>query len=220
MTADYTTLSALKDDLGIDPDDATHDTKLRRSITAASRFVDRYCRRPVPGDFAPQTLTRYFDVHEPGRSFEMPVPESALLWGNPTNLWVPPLLSVTSLKTDVNYDGTFETTWTATTDYLLYPLNSLPKREIRVSIYTTRYRFPQGQRTVEIVGSWGEYTEVPADIEYATIRMAARYWNRSKSPEGVFGSGDMGGMIQLREIDPDVSAILRTGGYVDAQVLA
>ena len=86
-----------------------------------------------------------------------------------TELVVPDLISVTSLKTDDNKDRTFETTWAAT-DYLLYPANAQPTKEwgrpySRVLVDTeagTEDVFTQGLQTVEIVGNWG-YRDVTED---------------------------------------------------------
>lgn len=187
--ADYTTLVLFKAALQITSSD--RDADFMTCITAASRGVDRLTRRR-DGDFAAQTLTRYFDGEHQDR------------------LWVPPLQSITTLKTDEDGDGTFEVTWAVTggyRDYILYPLNGPPYRLIAVESSNGRYEFPVGQKTVEIAGSWGEYSTVPADIARATIILANRLANRGKTPEGIMGNTEAG-FMRLAQVDPDVMALL------------
>lgn len=220
----YFGLEAFKTELGID--DTADDERFMRHLDAASRIVDRLCRR-APGDFSPQTATRTFDVSGEwsGRSMTtdgMVGYESQFLSSNlgpSARLFIPPLLEVTTLKTDEDADGTFEVTWTATTDYILYPLNTLPKREIQANLFTGSYRFPVGQQTVQIVGSWGEYSAVPYDIAEATLLLANRLRNRSKTPEGMMGDAERG-FTNMNEIDPDVRSILVAGRYIDHRVFA
>lgn len=201
--ADYIDLADYKVDHGIS--DTSTDATLTRLITRASRAVDRFCFRE-PGGFAAQTLTKYLDVtrSSDGRA------RAALV--------VPPLLSVTTLKTDEDGDGVFEVTWTALTDYILYPLNNTPKLEIRVNASAGRYTFPLGQRRVEIVGSWGEATTVPEPIAEAVDLQVSRWRWRMRAPEGV--AGNEAGIVELKDLDPDVQSILVRAHYRSAPVFA
>jgi hypothetical protein len=128
---------------------------------------------------------------------------------------VPSLQSVTTLKTDEDGDGTYEVTW-ASTDYVLYPLDGPPYREIEVNRTLGRYAFPVGQATVQIAGTWGQAATVPPDVERATVLLAHRLVNRAKTPEGIMGSLDQG-FVQMRDLDPDVKAI--AAHYVDVEAL-
>lgn len=196
--ADYTTTAAFKTALSITGTD--RDTDFALCITAASRAVDRLTRR-ADGEFAAQTLTKYFDGDGGG------------------SLWVPSLQSITTLKTDANGDGTFEVTWSVAggyRDYILYPLNGPPYRRIDVDLTNGRYLFAGGQKTIEIAGSWGEYTTVPSDIARATIILANRLANRAKTPEGIMGNTE-GGLLRLAQVDPDVMALIAP--YVDVGAL-
>lgn len=202
--ADYIELSEYKADHGIT--DTTEDGTLERLITRASRAVDRFCFRE-PGGFAAQTLTKYLDVAKRSDGRDR------------ASLAVPPLISVTTLKTDEDGDGVFEVTWTALTDYILYPLNDTPKTEIRVNAAAGRYTFPLGQRRVEIVGSWGEAAAAPEPIAEAVDLQVNRWRWRLRAPEGVAGNTEQG-MIELKDLDPDVRAILMRAHYVSAPVFA
>lgn len=197
MASDYITSAELK--IFLDISDTDDDERLIQAAGWASRTIDRLCRRP-DGDFAAQTATRYFDT-DGGTQVHFPSP----------------LLSVTTLKSDDDGDGTFETTWTANTDYWLYPLNETPKWRMVVNPLGNYVLFA-GNRRLQIVGSWGEATTPPEPIRAATAIYAARYFNRHKTPEGVAGSAEQG-FITLREVDPDVANILRNAGYMTSRAL-
>ena len=194
--ADYVTAAIFKDAIKYEGTD--RDTEYGRVITAASRLFDRLTRREDSA-FVAQTLTKTFDVAE----------------GANTVPWIPSLQSVTTLKTDHNADGVYETAWT-TSDYRLYPLDGPPYVKVEVRDGAGQYTFPTGQATVEIAGSWGVFATVPLDVQRAVILLAHRLVNRSKTPEGIMGSLDQG-FIQLRDLDPDVKAI--AAYYTDPRAL-
>ena len=146
MTNAYADITTLKSTSHLNITGTTFDIRLRQLLETVSRQIDGYCNR----HFFSLETTRTFD----GNGF--------------TELHIPDLISVTSLKTDDNVDRTYETTW-ATTDYLLYPQNADPTQRWG-SPYTrvlvdleagTRSRFQVGNQTVQIAGKWGykEFTE-------------------------------------------------------------
>ena len=224
---DYTDIATLKQRGFIQ--DTQHDTTLSALITAASRAIDRLCLRPDNG-FVGQTQTRVYDVlpiiagpvhvvRESGiygvGEFTAGVPQSTI-----SVVDLDPLLSATSVATDEDGDGTFETMWSATgspPDYDLLPvnaaLNGKPYRQIRNLIGGQR-QFPVGERRLQIVGTWGEAVSAPPVIAEATLLLAARWYERRTAPFGV--SPDMGaGSIKLPAIDPDIETMLCRAGYVD-----
>src|SRR4051794_35036930 len=77
------------------------DTRIDAIITAVSRWIDSECHR----FFYTYNGTRYYT---PSRS---------------TYLDVDDFTSLTTLLTDLDGDGVFETTW-ATTDYVVTPFNA------------------------------------------------------------------------------------------------
>lgn len=169
-------------------------------LEEASRAIDAICRQPA-GYFAAASATKLFDV---------PV-------GGAARVWVPPLQSITTLKTDEDGDGTYEVTW-ATTDYRLYPLAGPPYTEIRVNAEAGRYRFPPGDARLQIVGPWGETASgAPLPIQKATRLLAWRWNKRVNTPEGIAqGSATM---MAMGEQDPDIMSILRAGGYINHMAL-
>ena len=137
----YGDLTKLKDSSLLDDPagGSGSDDELFQLLLAVSVAVDDYCNRR----FYPLAATRTFDG-----------PADVLLP-------VPDLLSVTSLKSDDDDDGTYETTW-ATTDYQLLPLNAQPSQHwggpyyaVRALARGTKQTFDAGQARYEIAGIWG-----------------------------------------------------------------
>ena len=131
----YASIADVKGVLGITA--TTDDTVIRKIAEAASRSIDNYCNRI----FVTQTATKYLD--------------------GATILWLPDLLSITTLKTDEGNDGTYENTY-ATTDYYLYgvgvedTLNTFPKIRLEVNPEGDYNTFASGYKHgVEIAGIWG-----------------------------------------------------------------
>jgi len=114
------------------------DDDLDEAAVAASAQVERMLNR----DFGLGTteVSRYYTAHDPMK------------------LVMHDLVSLDSLMTDDNADGTHETTW-ATTDYVLAPFNAAtddqPYTEILLPRYGTK-RFPSNvMRGVKVTGIWG-----------------------------------------------------------------
>lgn len=112
----------------------TNDTYLRQLLEDASRLIDKYCMR----HFYCWEGAKYYD-------------------GDDDILWLSDdVLSVTTLKCDPGGDGTFENSYTANTDYLLYPLNGFPKTRIEIGYNASYSDFASGvPRGVEITGVFG-----------------------------------------------------------------
>lgn len=154
----YCTLEEVKDEIGIENSD--EDSKLQRVITNVTGLIDSYCHR----SFNSVSDTRYFD-------------------GAGNALFIDDLISVTgegeSIKID-NGAGTWASTM-AVTDYILYPLNTLPKTKLELSTYSNFGSFASGiKQGVKITGTWG-YPSVPADIKAAALMWVVILWNARKA---------------------------------------
>lgn len=171
-------------------DDTDDDALIAQVLEATSRLIDRYCGRRfyLPDD----DETRYYS------------PERSDL------VFTDDIVEITTLKTDAAGDRTFETTW-ATTDYDLIPRNAAldgnPYRHIGRSRIGTQ-SFPLVHNGVEIVGRFG-YPSVPLDIKMACQIQATRLFKRKDAPFGVIGSAEMGQLLVLSKLDPDVQLLLR-----------
>lgn len=174
----YCTLNELKARLGIT--DNADDTILENVIEAASRVIDSDCNTR----FYAASETRYFSAEAPGV------------------VTVDDLLSVSSLTTDDNVDGTYSTTW-ATTDYQLMPFNSTPYREIRVKPGGAKL-FPVSayQGLVKVIGSFGYSSTTPDAINEACLILSARYFKRKDAIFGVLGSAELG-TLYIQNLNKD-----------------
>lgn len=177
----YGTLVELKARLGIS--DTTDDTVLEAVIEAASRAIDGETGRV----FYATTATRYFTAEE-------------------EIIFIDDLLSVTSIKLDLNSDRVYETTLAAT-DYDLEPYNVTPYTRIQRAPMGVYY-FPSQRKGVEIVGSWGYSATAPDAINEACLLMAARLFKRKGAPFGVLMNTDLA-TIRITEVDPDVKLLIR-----------
>lgn len=201
ITNGYAALSELK--AAIDPTgqavwSANDDTNLSLAIEAASRWVDE----ELGTHFYASTETRYYTP----------------MWHD--LLLIDDLLSVTSLKTDENWDGVYENTW-AITDYILEPRNAAansnnikPYRQIRVA-ENGDYSFPRNIRnSVQIIGSFGYNAGAsllaPMPIRTAALLIAHRLWIRHRAILGVGGTTATGVIIVKSQIqrDSDIMTLL------------
>jgi len=134
-------------------------------ISAAEAFLNRQTGRTY-GDAA-ETKTRKFDGS-----------------GTPS-LNIDPCLAVTQVRSMSL--GTTVYTYLST-DWALYPPNSLPKLELRrvsdaggtIRDYLTAfatpdhiYVWPRGQQNIEVDGTWGDASSAPLDYKEAVIVLAA-----------------------------------------------
>jgi hypothetical protein len=185
----YTDLATVKARLGIT--DTDHDTWLSSIITAVSRWIDGECHR----FFYTYTGTRYYTPR------------------HSTYLDVDDYTNLTSLTTDIDGDGTFETTW-ALTDYLVTPFNARadspaqPYNGIQRHLYGA-FVFPITiPRSVAVTADWGYDVTVPIVIQEATNIQVSRIYRRADAPFGVAGSAEMGQSIVIPRLDPDVRMML------------
>ncbi len=137
----YADLATLKSDayIGLETTDTDNDVQLRKLLEQSTIQLDKYTRR----FFNTREETRFFD----GVDWNI---------GSRGILFLPvDLLSVGTLKTDEDGDGTYENTF-ASTDFHLYPLNDFPKTRIELNRFGDQTHFAAGvQKGVEIVGVFG-----------------------------------------------------------------
>lgn len=194
MANEYATSAELKVWMRIGVADVVDDTAVALAVEAASRLIDNRCGRR----FYAATETRIM------RTF------------NPEVCFVDDLLSITTLKQDLDGDGVFETLWAAT-DYSLHPRNAAnhvppaPYSEIRCTRNGTK-SFAVRRDDIEIVGSWGFAATVPPAIKQATLIQATVLFKRKDSPLGVAGASSFGQLIMMTgTLDNTVELILSNG---------
>lgn len=176
--------------------DSTDDTVIGYAVNAANQAVVRWCGRTFD---ATTTASASARTYRP-RSTTLTITD---------DFWTTTALAV---KTDAGDDGTYETTLTLNTDFIVEPLNgmedgvSVPYRRLLATslLFSPYHTIPN----VQVTAAWG-WSAVPDDVFEATLIKAARLFKRRTSPEGVVGGfQDFGALrISSRE-DPDVVALL------------
>jgi len=186
----YATLAEFKAAVGIT--DSTDDAALQSVLDATDTLIDLYCDRKT--GFGTASETRYYTAED----WEYVLTDD--------------LVSVTTLQTDDDANGTYETTWTSGTDYVLAPRNAaldgFPYTEIDTSVTWPR-NFPKDVYLgVKVVGVFG-FPSVPAAVKQAEIIQAGAVWNSRTAPFGVIGSADLGGILRMsRALHPEAALIL------------
>ena len=186
----YATLAQFKAAVGIT--DNTDDTALQNVLDATDTLIDLYCDRKT--GFGTASETRYYTAED----YQYVLTDD--------------LVSVTTLQTDDDANGTYETTWTSGTDFVLAPRNAaldgFPYTEIDTSVTWPR-NFPKDVYLgVKVVGVFG-FPSVPAAVTQAEIIQAGAVWNSRTAPFGVIGSADLGGILRMsRALHPEAALIL------------
>jgi hypothetical protein len=178
----YCTPEMLKDRRGIT--DTVDDSEIIGACRAVARWIDRkFCQR-------------VFYRREATLTF------AAKNW---TCLDLPDLVSVTALKTDVDGDGVFETTWSAS-DYQLLPVNAPSEAEPEPydSVKALVGSFPVActgrTNRVQIEGVWG-WPSVPEPVIEAAKILSGDYLKLGGMAFGVAGYGEYGA-VRARMSNP------------------
>jgi len=186
----YATLAQFKAAVGIT--DSTDDTALQNVLDATDTLIDLHCDRKT--GFGTASETRYY------------TPEAY------NYVIVDDLVSVTTLTSDDNADGVYETTWSSATDYKLAPINyaldGWPYDRIETSV-TVPKSFPKNVYLgLRLVGVFG-FPAVPAAVTQAAIIQANAVWSSRTAPFAVVGSQDLGGILRMtRALHPEAALIL------------
>lgn len=202
ITNGYCTLTALKGELNIT--DLSYDTKLETAINAASRQIDGYTGRRFWQDSTVQTRQFYAED-----------------W---TTCEVDDVSTLTGLivQADQDDDGTFETTYTITTNFIMLPTNAEDMYPVRpydtirlvdsgISVFP---RSASGRPGVQVTAKFG-FASVPEDVEKATLIQATQLY---KASDAVFGGLSFeAGILRIREtLNPMAAALVEP--YVKPRV--
>lgn len=179
--ADYATVAELKSELGIG--DIADDDEITLAISAASRQVEGFCGRRFWQDAA--VVTREFYADSPRCVDLLDQPEE----GPSTEISTTTGLIV---KIDEDGDGTFETTLTIATDFILLPRNAAADIRGFSEIWLAdNFHFPRlsnGRPGVQATAKFG-WPAVPDPVKRATLRQAGLLF---KSKDAVFGAMALG----------------------------
>ena len=186
----YTDLATVRSYLGIPSSDSSQTAAINAAIAASDKEIDQITGRTfvVPSGATAKTFIPYDDY----------------------TLYVDDVAQLTGLvvKEDTTLDGTYDTTLTITTDYVVNG-NSAPYRVIKRVDGDTWPRDRYGRPTVEVTAVYGDGRAVPDQIKQCSLVIAARLYPRRSSPLGFqAGSVDVG-FVRISRTDPEVIALLR-----------
>lgn len=181
----YTTTAVIKGQYRLD--DSDDDTIIDAAIEAASRAIDNECNR------------RFFlDSAATARTYIVPQTYA------PGTVYVHDFSPATppTVKVDVDNDGTFETTWTAGTDYQLEPLvyndiESGPQNTIRLLGSQYLRAAWLGRANLQVTAKWG-WPAVPAAVVKACALLAVDYYRAKDAPFGIGGTSEYG-VFRIRD---------------------
>lgn len=184
MSTTYATIDELRSWIGTDM--VANDIILEQCLQSASRDIDAYCRRRF---YADSTATAR--VYFPADNYRCDIDD----------------LSTTSglvVKTGPDSAGGYDTTWTATTDFLLEPVNGTNDglegwAYTRLRAVGTKTFSPQSAPTdrpaVEVTGKWG-WPAVPDMIVQACLIHANWLYFQRNAPSGSAQIGEFA--VRLR----------------------
>ena len=186
----YTDLATVRTYLGIPSSDSSQTSAINAAIAAAQAEIDQITGRTfeVPSGATAKTFIPYYDY----------------------TVFCDDIAKTDGLivKTDTGLDGTYDTTLTITTDYVLNG-NAAPYRVIKRVDGSAWPRDRYGRPTVQITAFWGYGMAIPDQIKQCALVIAARLYQRRSSPLGFqAGSVDVG-FVRISRTDPEVIALLR-----------
>lgn len=197
ITNGYATLTEIKNYLSIS--DSTDNDLLEDLIESASRSIDRIANRRF-----------YLDSSASARKYRA---------YSDIFVYTDDIGSTTGLVVaiDTNGNGTYSTTLTLDTDFILDPLTaaSLGRPYTQLTMVSNTQTWPvfpgltqNGLRPgVQVTAKWG-WPSVPNDINMACLILAADLYKRKDAPGGILGLGDLGA-VRMSPIGRDVTAIVR-----------
>ena len=188
----YTTTSLVKASLGIPSGTTSEDAYIEDAIDAAEDEINNFCDRTFVADGSATAR-----VYQPSTN---------------VLVYTDDFYTTTSLvvKQDDSNDGTYGTTLTNTSDFIVVG-NSAPFNCIR-SVSSPFPRYTSNRPTVQVTAKWGYKTAVPAAVAQAALILSARLFQRRSSPLGVMaGVVNDFGPIRVSRIDPDIQRLL--AGY-------
>jgi len=188
----YTTTSLVKASLGIPSGTTSEDAYIEDAIDAAEDEINNFCDRTFVADGSATAR-----VYQPSTN---------------VLVYTDDFYTTTSLvvKQDDSNDGTYGTTLTITSDFIVVG-NSAPFNCIR-SVSSPFPRYTSNRPTVQVTAKWGYKTAVPAAVAQAALILSARLFQRRSSPLGVMaGVVNDFGPIRVSRIDPDIQRLL--AGY-------
>ena len=193
-TCHYCTTADVKSRLGAQwTSGTTYDEELETDIEEASRLIDlekgwEECHYSA-SDLA--TVTRYYDgLGGTEQEIDRFLDDAAF-----------------AVAVDDDADGVY-TAWVRNTDYITWPYNLEYITELFLATGST-VSFTVAQRSVQVTGRLGAYSEPPAVVRKAAVIMVAKAYKRAMQAFQDTGAiEELGQLKYVLAIDPEVEKIL------------
>ena len=207
ITNGYTTLDDIKAQMRITVSDYADDARLELAVAAASRQIDAHCGR------------RFWQ--------DATVKERSFVADDSRICYVDDISTTTGLivKVDDDDDGTFETTLTITSNYILAPLNAAddvpvrPYCEVLLVDSNGAVSFPvhgSGRPGVQVTARFG-WPAVPDDVTKACLVQAGLLFKADDASLGAIQFADAGVALRMQNrLHPVAEALLEP--YCKARV--
>jgi len=195
VTNGFCTLAELRTQLD-DTTSALSTELLERAINTSSQAIREYCGRKFWLDAS--VTARYYTTDLTGLA------------------WVDDIGTTTGLlvDTDTSSDGSWATSWTINTDFVLHPRNAAAAANTAYAytrikaIGTKAFMTSTLRDTLRVTAKFG-WSEVPVDITEACLLKASSLFERRKSPLGMASGISEFGVVRISRSDPDVIALLQ-----------
>lgn len=195
----YASLPEVKAAIGVDDAETDDDPVIEMAASAASRHLEDHAGRGRKFWLDTTAVARQFWPSEPDR------------------VWVNDIGSTANLvvKVDDSGDGTFATTLTINTDFILEPVNAAADGRAYESIRRIDGGFfpcsSYGRPTVQVTAMYG-WPTVPVQIKEACILQAKQIFKSADTTFGAFQAGVDGFARWVPALDPMARAQLE--GFV------
>lgn len=170
----YTTIAYIEDYLLIDID-AAFEAKVKEWIAMMEKYIEKETGRVFIADDA--ATTRQYQIE-----LSLAVRVGRYLQGE-KEITLDDCVAITELKIDGSV--------VSGTDYLTYPVNSLPITRIKLTD-NSGLVFTEGEQNIEVKAKWGHSVACPADISFAATVLVAGVINVSGSMEGEIKTEKLG----------------------------
>jgi hypothetical protein len=199
ITNGYATLDQFKEQMRLKVNDLVEDARAELSIAAASRQIDAHCGRRFWQDATVVDRQFYAD--------------------NSRICLVDDISTLTGLvvKVDDDDDGTFETTLTITTNYIVRPLNAAdmvpvhPFDELVLVDSNGAVSFPvhgTGRPGVQVTAKFG-WPAIPDDVTKACLVQAGLLFKADDASLGAIQFADAGVALRMQNrLHPVAEALL------------
>ncbi len=204
MATQYADKTELKAYIGLSG--SGQDDNIDNALDGASRQIDKITGRRFYQDSSAQVKT-----YTPNNVFILDVDDISTTTG-------------LIVKLDDNDDGTFETTLTINTDFIVEPVNPdiikitggttylAPYTQLRILNTRSSERFdPSIVNNVQVTAKFG-YSFIPEPIKQATLIQGLRLFKRKDAPFNILGNEQTGQIELFNKFDPDARELIK--GYI------